>query len=646
MESKKILWTTSHQSKSHEQSFHLLFQNHPIPMWVCDSKTLAFLDVNRAGVEKYGYTSEEFLEMALSHIQPQEDVAHLLDEVTKVRLEAQSSRERRHRLKDGRIIDVEITSHTMEYDGRDAVLMMAMDITERKRMEEALRYERKLLRLLIDNVPDLMYTKDTACRKTLANLAEVRHLGAKSEAEILGKDDFALHPRELAEGFFADDQSVLQTGQPLINKEEYMINENGQKSWLLTSKLPLQDERGQIIGLVGIGRDITERRRMEETLRYEHKLLRLLIDNIPDTIYTKDTACRKTLANLAEVRHLGAKSEAEVLGKDDFAFHPMELAEGFFADDQYVIETGQPLLNKEEYVLDEKGRKTWLLTSKLPLRDESGKIIGLVGIGHDITERKETEERIKRLNEELEDRVIKRTVELEAANKELEAFSYSVSHDLGAPLRHASGYVDLLMKRCKPALSEKGQHYLDAIADSVHQMGTLINDLLQFSRTGRTEMRQSISDMNEIVHEVLDSLSRYNSIRRIEWIIGKLPSVFCDRPMLKLVWMNLLSNAVKFTRTRECATIEIGVQEDNKEFVFFVRDNGVGFDMRYAQKLFGVFQRLHSVEEFEGTGIGLANVRRIISRHEGRTWAEAETEKGATFYFTLPKQKKEKRWTN
>jgi len=196
--------------------------------------------------------------------------------------------------------------------------------------------------------------------------------------------------------------------------------------------------------------------------------------------------------------------------------------------------------------------------------------------------------------------------------------------------------VELLNKHFQSDLPEKGQHYLNSIGDSVHIMGMLIDDLLQFSRTGRMEMHQSDLDMNEIVKEVKESLCKDNPDRKIEWVLRKLPSVNGDGAMLRLVWMNLLSNAVKFTRTRKKARIEIGVSKEDKELVFFVRDNGVGFDMQYAHKLFGVFQRLHPTEEFEGTGIGLANVHRIVLRHGGRTWAEAEPDKGAAFYFSIP----------
>jgi signal transduction histidine kinase len=251
---------------------------------------------------------------------------------------------------------------------------------------------------------------------------------------------------------------------------------------------------------------------------------------------------------------------------------------------------------------------------------------------------RESEEKVRSLNEELEQRVLQRTAELESVNKELEAFSYSVSHDLRAPLRHISGYVDLLSRRYSNILADKGKHYLDNIADSTHQMGVLIDDLLQFSRSGRQELKQSDVDMNLVLEEALKSVNLESKDRNIEWEITDLPKVNGDYNLLRLVWVNLLNNAIKFTRKKMKARIEIGFQEIKNEYEFFIRDNGAGFDMKYADKLFGVFQRLHSSNEFEGTGIGLANVRRIVTKHGGRTWAEAELDKGATFYFTLPKK--------
>ena len=333
----------------------------------------------------------------------------------------------------------------------------------------------------------------------------------------------------------------------------------------------------------------------------------------------------------------------DVLNVADFitkVVHPDDIA--FVNENLGLAVKGIKEYNIDHRIIRPNGKVVWLNAQAELYRDEHGKPIRLLGTILDITDRKLIQEQILRLNEELEVRVQQRTAQLEAANKELEAFSYSVSHDLRAPLRHTSGYVDLLVKKFKSDLTEKGQHYLDSIADSVHQMGVLIDDLLQFSKTGRAEMRQSELDMNVILKDVMVPLRRDNSSRTIEWSVDPLPKVFCDAAMMKLVWMNLLSNAVKFTKTREYARINISVQENDKESIFCIQDNGVGFDMKFSQKLFGVFQRLHSMEEFEGTGIGLANVRRIVSRHGGRTWVEAELDKGATFYFSLPNHRKEK----
>jgi signal transduction histidine kinase len=252
-------------------------------------------------------------------------------------------------------------------------------------------------------------------------------------------------------------------------------------------------------------------------------------------------------------------------------------------------------------------------------------------------------EQVQDLTRDLERRVAHRTAELESANKELEAFSYSVSHDLRAPLRHIDGFAGLLAKADGPVLSEKGRGYLGHISDSAKQMGNLIDDLLVFSRMGRTEMRIGPVDLQKLAEATILSLQLEIQQRNVRWKKGVLPVVPGDLPMLRQVLINLLSNAVKYTRPRDPAEIEIGcLSETDDEVVLFVRDNGVGFEMKYAAKLFGVFQRLHRAEEFEGTGIGLANVRRIITRHGGRTWAESQLGAGSTFYFSLPKQRKPK----
>lgn len=275
------------------------------------------------------------------------------------------------------------------------------------------------------------------------------------------------------------------------------------------------------------------------------------------------------------------------------------------------------------------------LTRVMPFKDSEGRVTRWFGTNTDISERQRAEREIRRLNDELEQRVQQRTAQLQAANQELEAFTYSVSHDLRAPLRHIGGFSKILTEEFGPHLPADAQHHLQRIQEGARRMGLLVDDLLNLARVGRSDLTLRATGVKSVVEEVIAELAPECVNRQIEWKIGDLPLVQCDPGLIRQVFQNLLANAVKFTRPRTQAVVEIGQTDKDGSPVLFVRDNGVGFNMKYADKLFGVFQRLHRLEDFEGTGVGLATVQRIIQKHGGSIWPEAELDKGATFYFTL-----------
>ncbi|MBA4370036.1 MAG: hypothetical protein C0418_00450 [Coriobacteriaceae bacterium] len=373
---------------------------------------------------------------------------------------------------------------------------------------------------------------------------------------------------------------------------------------------PIRDASGAIIGLSDVVRDVTREVQSQEDLRRREEALDAFFTTSLDLLCIADTGGRFLRVNPEWERVLGYPV-AELEGGVFLDYvHPDDIAAtleaiGRLSDQQNVAEFVNRYRAKD-------GSYRYIEWRSHPVGDF------IYAAARDITERKAAE---SALNE---------------ANKELESFSYSVSHDLRAPLRHISGFVDLLEQSSAGCLDERSQHYLTTIAESAHDMGDLIDGLLTLSRMGRAALSMERLDLDGMVREYIENVDDDTKRRGIEWVVGELPAVRADRAMMRQVLSNLLGNAVKYTGPRKRPRIEVGTYPEEGGVAVFVRDNGVGFDMAYADKLFGVFQRLHDATEFEGTGIGLANVRRVISRHGGRTWAEGAVDQGATFFFSLP----------
>jgi PAS domain S-box-containing protein len=521
---------------------------------------------------------------------------------------------------------------------------------------EALATTSRLLQAMLDNVPDRIYFKDAQSRFIKVSRTLAARFGVTDPEETVGKTDFDFQPPDRAKEFFENEQRIIQTGEPLINKTEKQIMPNGEVTWTSTTKVPVRDAAGKIVGLVGINRDITEQKRTEEALHQarnemekrindrtseisqERLMLRTLIDNLPDCIYAKDAAGRKILANPADLKNLGCKTEAEAVGKSDFDLFPKEIAENFWADDQKVIQ-GQPVINREEYILGKDGEKRWLLTSKLPLRDQYGNIAGLMGIGRDITERKRAEDALRSSEEKLR----QFTVQLERSNRELQDFAYVASHDLQEPLRKIVVFGERLKEKNGPAMGADGLDYLDRMQKAAARMQILINDLLTFSRV--TTKAQPFASVNlaEVASGVVDDLEGRIELVKGRVEVGALPVIDAEQLQMRQLLQNLIGNALKFRRPEEPPVVKVDAQiipdpvaPEKKLCRLTVSDNCIGFDEKYLDRIFNVFQRLHTRNEYEGTGMGLAIVRKIALYHGGDITAKSKPGQGSTFILTIP----------
>jgi PAS domain S-box-containing protein len=500
------------------------------------------------------------------------------------------------------------------------------DITERKQVESTAAR----LAAIVEFSDDAIIGKDLQGEVTSWNAGAERMFGY-SACEIVGQPMMRLIPPDLRQEEMGI-MGLIRRGESVKHLDTERVCKDGTRVPIAVTVSPIKDSNGKIIGASKVARDITERKRAEEALRSSEARYRMLFDYAPDGIVIVDSKGYYLDANASICRTLGyTRDEFIGLNASDVVA-PEEIPHIGQALD--VIKT------KSDYQREWQFRRkdgSVFSVDTLATAMPDGNLLAMI---RDITERKQAEEKIHQLNSELEQRVIERTEQLEAANKELEAFSYSVSHDLRAPLRAVDGFSQAVLEDYGPQLPEACRQDLQTIRNGAQKMGQLIDDLLTFSRLSRLPLSKSAVDTGKLVRSVLGELNYKQKGRQIDVRVAELAPCQADPALLKQVWFNLLSNALKYTGKREAAVIEIGCAREKGQNVYFVRDNGTGFDMQYAHKLFGVFQRLHRMEDYEGTGVGLAIVQRVIHRHGGRVWAESTVNCGATFYFTLEGESK------
>ncbi|GAB4420514.1 MAG: PAS domain S-box protein [Anaerolineae bacterium] len=586
--------------------------------------------VNPKACQMLGYSEAEFLQLNIRDLVPAEELAEKPLRLDELLAGKAITTERHLRRKDGSLLLVEISAAMINGRQLQAIIR---DITERKQVEEALRQSEERYRAVVENQTELVIRSLPDTTVTFVNEAYCQYFGL-TRSQIIGRKYLELIPqpaREATQRHLAD-----LMAQPRIAQDEHeTLLPKGQIVWQQWIDRPILDAQGKVIEFLSVGRDITERKKVEEALvKSEQRLATAqAIAHFGNWELNPQTGQGYWSEEMFHIHsrdpRLGPPSFEEFVAY----IHPEDRA-GLMEFHAQIMRSREPL--SHDYRINRPdGSLRYLNTVAYSVWDETGQLLHLAGTTLDITERKRVEAEIQRLNEELEQRVLERTAQLEAVNKEMEAFSYSVSHDLRAPLRAIDGFSQALLEDYTDKLDEAGQDYLQRVRKATQRMGRLIDDMLGLSRITRSEMRRESVNLSAIVNAIAVELQQTEPQRSVEFVIAPGVSVEGDPPLLRVALENLMGNAWKFTQKQPQTRIEFGQIQEQDKLICFIRDNGVGFDMNYADKLFGPFQRLHTRHEFEGSGIGLATVQRVITRHGGRIWAESAPGQGATFYFIL-----------
>jgi PAS domain S-box-containing protein len=562
-----------------------------------------------------GYSQEELLSRPFLDFVHPDDRAATLAEVEKLAQGVPTIHfQNRYRCKDG---SYRWLAWTSAPDPSGMLYAVARDVTATKDTEEALRRANQFLEAVIENIPHMVFVKDAERLSFLRFNRAGEELLGMPRSELLGKNDYDFFPKEEAAFFQVKDRETLNGKLLLDIAEEPIQTARGQRL-LHTKKVPLVDESGTPRYLLGISEDITDRKAGEEA----RARLAAIVDDSDDAIIGRTLEGMITSWNHSAERIFGY-SAAEMLGRPMSILFPAHHKDNE-AHLTERISRGERVAHYETVRKRKDGREIDVSVTLSPVLDLSGKIIGLSKIARDITELRRAHRDLVRANELAA-----------AANRELEAFSYSVAHDLRAPLRSIDGFSQALLEDCGDQLDENGRRYLGFVRESAQLMAQLIDDILTLSRVTRSELSRQQVDLSALARAAQSRLERGHPGRSIEIVIQDGLVATGDPRLLAVVLDNLLGNAWKFTAKRSDARVEFGATTEATRLSYFVRDNGAGFDMAYANKLFGVFQRLHAAHDFEGTGVGLATVQRIVHRHGGRVWAEGKVDAGAAFHFTL-----------